>query len=65
MGLLGAALLPWEMIGSSGVRNFVLCKKQKQRTDDVPKAVRPRKAAGAGIWKAWFTKSRSLKISSH
>lgn len=59
------ALLPWAAIGSAGVRNFVLCKKPQ--TDDVKEAssAPPRKASGAGSWRAWFSKSRSHKISSH
>ncbi|KAG6410409.1 hypothetical protein SASPL_128468 [Salvia splendens] len=56
------ALVPWAAIGSAGVRNFVLCKKPQ--TDDMKKAP-PRKAGGGGIWKSWFTKCRSHKISSH
>ncbi|XP_057765930.1 uncharacterized protein LOC130986518 [Salvia miltiorrhiza] len=57
------ALLPWATIGSAGVRNFVLCKKPQ--TDDM-KGASPRKGGGGGgIWKAWFTKSRTHKISSH
>lgn len=61
------ALSPWDMIGSPGARNFLLCKKPK--TDVVaddrrsPDAGIARK--GNGSWKSWINKSFSLKVSSH
>ncbi|CAA0820555.1 Unknown protein [Striga hermonthica] len=63
------ALSPWEMIGSTGVRNFVLCKKpQTGNSIDSGKSSAPITAMsrkGSGSWKAWFHKSLNLKISSH
>ncbi|GFS32977.1 hypothetical protein Acr_05g0012560 [Actinidia rufa] len=59
------ALNPWETIGSSGVRNFMLCKKPhvgKAAIDDGKQAIARK---GNGSWKAWFNKSLNLKISSH
>ncbi|XP_071735589.1 uncharacterized protein At4g22758-like [Rutidosis leptorrhynchoides] len=63
------ALKAWEMIGSFGVRNFMLCKKPKTVVDggdDGGKTVAvgiSRKSSGS--WKAWFNKSLNLKVSSH
>ncbi|CAH1417020.1 uncharacterized protein At4g22758 [Lactuca sativa] len=62
------ALSPWDMIGSFGVRNFMLCKKpqkeEKGGGDGKPVAVGiTRKSSGS--WKAWFNKSLNLKVSSH
>ncbi|KAI3466973.1 hypothetical protein Pfo_023636 [Paulownia fortunei] len=59
------ALLPWETIGSAGIRNFVLCKKPEteKAIDDEKASAMSRK--GAGSWRAWFHKSLNLKISSH
>lgn len=59
------ALSPWETIGSSGVRYFMLCKKP--RTDnasfDEEKHTISRKWGGS--LKAWLNKSLYIKISSH
>lgn len=59
------ALVPWATIGSAGVRNFILWKKPQ--TDDVKEAssARSSRAAGTRIFRAWFGKSRTPKISSH
>ncbi|PSS30627.1 hypothetical protein CEY00_Acc05913 [Actinidia chinensis var. chinensis] len=58
------ALNPSEPIGSSGGRNFVLCKKQKQpQMTEARSEMISRK--GTGSWKAWINKSFSFKISSH
>ncbi|XP_030447827.1 uncharacterized protein LOC115670648 [Syzygium oleosum] len=61
------ALSPWDMIGSPGARNFLLCKKPKTdvMADDrsSPAAAISRK--GSGSWKSWINKSFSLKVSSH
>ncbi|GER37356.1 phospholipase D gamma 3 [Striga asiatica] len=59
------ALLPWETIGSFGVRNFFLCKKPQTETviaiyDDKASQVSKK---GGGSWKSWFHKSLNLKIS--
>ena len=53
-----AALSPWELIGSSGGRNFVLCKKQIEPEDRM-RETRPRMLAqkGCGSWKLWLNKS--------
>ncbi|CAA3023543.1 Hypothetical predicted protein [Olea europaea subsp. europaea] len=58
-------LSPWETIGSLGVRNFMLCKKPQAEkvVDDEKSMTMARK--GSGSWKAWFHKSRNLKVSSH
>lgn len=55
-----AALSPVERIRSSGLRNFVLCKKQP--VEGTPAAVGGK---GSGGWRAWLNKSLSFKISSH
>lgn len=64
---LVSALSPWDMIGSPGARNFLLCKKPKTdvMADDrsSPAAAISRK--GSGSWKSWINKSFSLKVSSH
>ncbi|XP_057970513.1 uncharacterized protein At4g22758-like [Malania oleifera] len=57
------ALSPWELIGSTGGRNFVLCKKQMQpQMTEGRSEMIARKGSG---WKAWLNKSLSFKISSH
>ncbi|KAJ8567411.1 hypothetical protein K7X08_019619 [Anisodus acutangulus] len=58
------ALGPSDMIGSLGVRNFILCKKQKQplMTEGRSHGIAQN---GKGGWKAWLTKSFSFKIHSH
>ncbi|XP_015065341.1 uncharacterized protein At4g22758-like [Solanum pennellii] len=53
MDALGAS----DLIGSLGVRNFILCKKQKQAMMT--------QGNGKRGWKAWLTKSFSFKIYSH
>ncbi|KAK6134177.1 hypothetical protein DH2020_032067 [Rehmannia glutinosa] len=59
------ALVPWETIGSTGGRNFFLCKKpQPEKAVDDEKAS-PTSRKGGGSWKSWFHKSRNHKISSH
>ncbi|KAL4569445.1 hypothetical protein LXL04_025083 [Taraxacum kok-saghyz] len=46
------ALNPWAMIGSFGVRNFMLWKKPRQ-AEDVAEISRKR----SGRWKSWLNKS--------
>ncbi|KAL3654496.1 hypothetical protein CASFOL_004177 [Castilleja foliolosa] len=61
------ALLPWDTIGSFGVRNFCLCKKpqsEKAIDDEKPKPL-PMSRKGTGSWRSWFNKSLNPKISSH
>ncbi|PWA46418.1 hypothetical protein CTI12_AA509560 [Artemisia annua] len=53
------ALSPLEMIGSFGVRNFLLCKKPSQLTE-VTEITRK----SSSSWKSWFNKSLSLKITT-
>lgn len=58
------------MIGSLGVRNFVLCKKrQSERTVDGGRDAAAATEAfirkGSGSWKSWFNRSLSRKILSH
>ncbi|XP_016490590.2 uncharacterized protein At4g22758-like [Nicotiana tabacum] len=58
------ALGPLDSIGSVGVRNFILCKKQKQplMTEGRANGIAQNGKKG---WKAWLTKSFSFKIHSH
>ncbi|KAH0697393.1 hypothetical protein KY289_014875 [Solanum tuberosum] len=58
MDALGAS----DSIGSLGVRNFILCKKQKQA---VMTEGRAQHGNGKRGWKAWLTKSFNFKIHSH
>ncbi|KAI3714344.1 hypothetical protein L1987_72941 [Smallanthus sonchifolius] len=55
------ALSPWDMIGSFGVRNFMLCKKQPRVVTETAEIARK----GSGNWKSWFNKSLTLKVTSH
>ncbi|CAA2986491.1 Hypothetical predicted protein [Olea europaea subsp. europaea] len=57
------ALYPTELIGSRGVRNFVLCKKQinPHMTEGRSQVI----AQKGGGWLAWLQKSFSLKILTH
>ncbi|GFP78841.1 uncharacterized protein at4g22758 [Phtheirospermum japonicum] len=57
------ALKASEEIGSCGVRNFVLCKKQGKlpRTEARSHLIYGK----ASRWRAWLQKSFSLKIHSH
>ncbi|KAI3451843.1 hypothetical protein Pfo_008508 [Paulownia fortunei] len=58
-----AALKPSEAIGSRGLRNFVLCKKQSRpQMTEARSQVIDRKGSG---WRAWLQKSLSLKILPH
>ncbi|KAL6286811.1 hypothetical protein ACE6H2_011201 [Prunus campanulata] len=60
------ALSPWESIGSHGVRNFVLSKKQRavqNVTERKPEMTAPKGSVSS--WKAWLNKSFPFKISSH
>lgn len=77
VGLLIAALCPSETIGSHGVWNFFLWKKpevekfignEKPVTGGVPllwKGHSLSRKQGHGSWRAWFSKSKSLKIIAH
>jgi len=58
------ALSPSEAIGSTGGRNFVLCKKQKQPHMTETRSEMIAKGSGSS-WKTWLNKSFSFKISSH
>ncbi|GAB4840464.1 hypothetical protein Ancab_021233 [Ancistrocladus abbreviatus] len=56
------ALNAWDKIGSSEVRNFLMCKKtvvQPTMTEGRPEMTSRK---GNAKWKAWFNKSFSLKI---
>ncbi|XP_010553810.1 PREDICTED: uncharacterized protein LOC104823786 [Tarenaya hassleriana] len=61
------ALKPWEMIGVTGSRNFILCKKPETGEVGESKSSTPlvtnRKTSGS--WKAWLNKSLALMIPSH
>ncbi|XP_020576268.1 uncharacterized protein LOC110021901 [Phalaenopsis equestris] len=60
------ALCPWETIGCSGSRNFLLCKKQGLATaerSDTLLTSRHIEKKGKGGWKAWLNKSLSFRIS--
>ncbi|CAL5324441.1 hypothetical protein CsSME_00003473 [Camellia sinensis var. sinensis] len=60
------ALNPSEAVGSSGGRNFVLCKNQKQPQMTEGRAeMIAGKGRGSGSWKAWLNRSFTFKISSH
>ncbi|OVA08655.1 hypothetical protein BVC80_1613g34 [Macleaya cordata] len=64
------ALGPWEMIGSQGGRNFILCKKQlviNPQSEMIDGKTRSTMISrkGNGSWKAWLNKSLVFKISSH
>ncbi|XP_019167665.1 PREDICTED: uncharacterized protein At4g22758-like [Ipomoea nil] len=61
------ALSPWDMIGSFGVRNFVLCKKpqSERRVDGGREAATAYVRKGSGSWKSWFNRSLSRKVLSH
>ncbi|KAL4349665.1 hypothetical protein AHAS_Ahas10G0064700 [Arachis hypogaea] len=49
------ALNPLEAIGSYGVRNFVLCKKQVCSSKAEPNTeLISQKSNGGNGWKAWF-----------
>ncbi|KAJ8545932.1 hypothetical protein K7X08_018515 [Anisodus acutangulus] len=58
------ALGPSDLIGSVGVRNFILCKKQKQLLMTEGRAHGITQNGKRG-WKAWLTKSLHFKIHSH
>lgn len=60
------ALSPWETIGSCGIRNFLMCKKQA--VTGAPESQPPSQVIGrkrSGSWKAWLNRSLNFKISSH
>lgn len=63
------ALNPWEMIGSQGARNFMLCKKppllKSAAKDDIGRSDTSIVGKRSGSWKSWINKSLNLKISSH
>ncbi|GAB2296917.1 hypothetical protein Dimus_031019 [Dionaea muscipula] len=58
------ALNAWDAIGSSGGRNFIICKKVVQpNMTEARSEMMSRKGKGIhGRWKAWLNKSLSLKI---
>lgn len=55
------ALCPWEPIGCSGSRNFVLCKKLCEKSD-IPVTTREVGKKGNVGWKAWLNKSLSFRV---
>ena len=59
------ALSPLAKIGSHGVRNFMLCKKQRQLqlTDRKPSDLIAQK--GMSYWKAWLNNPFTFKLMSH
>ncbi|CAN4083120.1 unnamed protein product [Withania somnifera] len=59
------ALGPSDLIGSLGERNFILCKKQNQPLMTEGRGHDQIAQNGKRGWKAWLTKSFSLKIHSH
>ena len=60
-----AALNLSESIGLQGVRNFVLCKKQRRpQMTEARSEMISRKRSGSWV-KAWFNKSLSSKMLSH
>ncbi|MED6207298.1 hypothetical protein PIB30_034397 [Stylosanthes scabra] len=61
------ALNPLEAIGSYGMRNFVLCKKQdcSSKTQPQSELMISQKSNGGSGWKAWFNKSFGFNILSH
>ncbi|KAL7221636.1 hypothetical protein ACSBR1_023567 [Camellia fascicularis] len=59
------ALNPSELIGSSGGRNVVMCKKQTQPQMTENRSEMISRKGGSNSWKAWLNKSFSFKISSH
>ncbi|KAK6151066.1 hypothetical protein DH2020_015998 [Rehmannia glutinosa] len=61
--IMVVALKPSEAIGSRGVRNFVMCKKQSKLQATKAKSVQVVDHKGSGWW-AWLQKSLSLKILS-
>lgn len=59
------ALGPSDSIGSLGVRNFILCKKQKQPAMTEGRDHDQIAQNGKRGWRAWLTKSFNFKIHSH
>ncbi|XP_009605387.1 uncharacterized protein LOC107790982 [Nicotiana tabacum] len=55
---------PSDEIGSQGVRNFILCKKQKQpqMTEGSAEEISHK---GRSSWKSWLNKSFSFRIHFH
>ncbi|KAI8534564.1 hypothetical protein RHMOL_Rhmol10G0099900 [Rhododendron molle] len=58
------ALGPSDSIGSTGGRNFVLCKKQKQPNMTEGRSEMIEKGSGSS-WKTWLNKSFNFKVASH
>lgn len=60
------ALKPWETIGSTGSRNFILCKKpETQKVGESKSTPLVANGKGSGSWKAWLNKSLGLMIPTH
>ncbi|PHT56694.1 hypothetical protein CQW23_05180 [Capsicum baccatum] len=59
------ALEASDSIGSLGVRNFILCKKQKQQVMTEGRGHDQIAQNGKRGWKAWLTKSFNFKVHSH
>ncbi|KAL3645121.1 hypothetical protein CASFOL_010301 [Castilleja foliolosa] len=55
------ALLPWDTIGTFGVRDFFLCKKPQSEKSIDDRKTYPRHRS----WRLWFNISLNPKISSH
>ncbi|KAE9448949.1 hypothetical protein C3L33_19152, partial [Rhododendron williamsianum] len=58
------ALGPSDSIGSTGGRNFVLCKKQKKPNMTEGRSEMIEKGSGSS-WKTWLNKSFNFKVASH
>ncbi|KAL0921300.1 hypothetical protein M5K25_008359 [Dendrobium thyrsiflorum] len=59
-------LCPWESIGCSESRSFLLCKKQGlagEERSDMPVNTREAGNKGKLGWKAWLNKSLSFRVS--
>ncbi|GMH20360.1 hypothetical protein Nepgr_022201 [Nepenthes gracilis] len=59
------ALNAWEKIGSSGGRNFVMCRKAGFPNMTEARNEMMNSNKGNGSWKAWINRSLSFKALSH
>ncbi|OIW18052.1 hypothetical protein TanjilG_07543 [Lupinus angustifolius] len=59
------ALIPWDAIGSHGVRDFMLCKKPQSSTPTSENGTSSLSRRGSWSLRGWLNKSLKLKISSH
>ncbi|GAB2296959.1 hypothetical protein Dimus_031063, partial [Dionaea muscipula] len=60
------ALNPWETIGATGCRNFMLCKKPQSSKGDIAgkAAASPFSRRANGSLRSWINKSLSLKLAT-